>query len=102
MRVMVWIFLTIGVYFLAQGFVMPMLAERNDVGNAEFMQMREASSHLGIGMMIGAVACALLDRARGAAGTRSSLPPVPQQYPPQQPYQQPQHPQGGWQVPPQQ
>ncbi|MGY0064115.1 hypothetical protein ACWY4P_48070 [Streptomyces sp. LZ34] len=102
MRVMGWIFLTLGVYFLAQGFAMPMIAERSDVENAEFMQIREASSHLGIGLMIGAVACGLLDRARGGATVRPPLPSAPPQYPPQQAYQPMQQPQAGWQAPPQQ
>lgn len=102
MRVMGWIFLVVGLYFLVQGFAMPMIAERSDLESAEFMQIREASSQLGIGLMIGAAACALLDRVQGGAAARPPQPSVPPQYPPQQQgYQQMQQPQG-WQAPPQQ
>ncbi|MFI1394707.1 hypothetical protein [Streptomyces sp. NPDC020681] len=60
-----------------------------------FQQIREASSHLGIGLMIGAVACGVLDRTRGAAASQQSpyVPPPPAQ----QPYTGQQH--GGWQAP---
>ncbi|MEV0774325.1 hypothetical protein ACIBLA_17020 [Streptomyces sp. NPDC050433] len=97
MRIMGWILLVLGLYFLAQGFAMPLIAERSDVESSEFMQIREASSHLGIGLMIGAVACALLDQRRDPATTQRPGLSVPPQYPPQQPYQQP----GNWQAPPQ-
>ncbi|MFI9168971.1 hypothetical protein [Streptomyces lincolnensis] len=102
MRVLGWIFLVLGLYFLVQGFAMPMIAERSDVESVEFMQIREASSHLGIGLMIGAVAC-LLARSQGGPAVRPPQPSAPPQYAPQQGYQPPmqQH-QGGWQAPPQQ
>jgi hypothetical protein len=104
MRIMGWILLVLGLYFLVQGFVMPMVAERSDVESAEFLQIREASSHLGIGLMIGAVACALLDRAGAGPRPRPAAPAAPPQYAPQaQPYQpMPQQAPGGWQAPPQQ
>lgn len=82
MRITVLTLIVLGLFFLSQGFVMPLVAERSDIESMEFQLIREGSSQLGIGLMLGAVACALLDRLprRGSRGTA---------YPPQPPAQAP-------------
>lgn len=101
MKIFGWVLFVCGLYFLVQGFAMPMIAERSDVESIEFQQIRESSSYLGIGLMIGAVACGVLDRSPGTSGQRAAQPPS---YPAQQPYgppqPPPQQPHGGWGPPP--
>ncbi|MDT0378803.1 hypothetical protein RM572_08450 [Streptomyces sp. DSM 42041] len=92
MKIFGWVLLGLGLYFLAQGFVMPLVAERSDVESLEFQQIREAGSHLGIGLMIGAVACGVLARVQGGSTPRAPQAPP---YPAQAPYGG-QQPQVGW------
>lgn len=101
MKIFGWVLFVCGLYFLVQGFVMPMIAERSDVESIEFQQIRESSSYLGIGLMIGAVACGVLDRSPGGSAQRAAQQPP--SYPAQQPYgapPPPQQPHGGWGPPP--
>jgi hypothetical protein len=84
-------------YFLVAGFLLPCIGllmplYADDSEDAEFQQMREGTSSAGIGAMVGAVACVLLDATRQRGG---SSPMATAPAPPAQPGAPPPHPPAG-------
>jgi hypothetical protein len=84
MRVLSGYFLVAGFLLLCIGLLMPLYAD--DSEDAEFQQMREGISSAGIGAMVGAVACVLLDATRERGGSfPTATAPAPSAQPPAQP-----------------